>query len=413
MVITCAVIEVSAGLFGVDGVTAPFLPFIAALVLASIVGAPTASLTRGWVARALLTGAALEAFVMAQTPWVMLLLWVGSTVPTYFDLRAPRGAPVAARVYWVHQLASALLVGGGVFLAQIGGSIAGWSAPLLVLRICARKGAFPFHAWMPVFYESAPLGSATLFAQSQAGAYLLVRLVLEHPDAVPMAFLDVLGCTTALYGALLALAQPTARRALGYFAVSQAALVLLGLASGGLTGITGGVLMIVATGFAQAGSGLSLWCLEARRGELRVDRYAGGHDGTPALAGVFLVLSLAAVGLPGTLGFVAEDFVFHATLGHRPWVGVAMVLATALNGITVLRLYFVLFGGARRRTGEADLTGRERVLLMGMAGALVLLGFLPQPLLGPLDRTLQAIRPEIAHVLPPMTPAEAPTPKAR
>jgi NADH:ubiquinone oxidoreductase subunit 4 (subunit M) len=94
-------------------------------------------------------------------------------------------------------------------------------------------------------------------------------------------------------------------------------------------------------------------------------------------------------------------------------VGIAMVLATALNGITVLRLYFVLFGGARRRTGEADLTGRERVLLMGMAGALVLLGFLPQPLLGPLDRTLQAIRPEIAHVLPPMTPAEAPTPKAR
>jgi NADH-quinone oxidoreductase subunit M len=385
--------------FNVDGVAAPFLPFIAALVLVSIVGAPTGSLTREWASRALLTGAMLEALVMAKDPWLVMLLWIGSTVPTYFDLRAPGGHAAAARVYGVHQLASTLLVGGGVLLSQMDGPLAPWSAPLIVLGICAREGIFPFHAWLPALYEGAPLGSTALFAQSQAGAYLLVRLVIAHPSAVPTVFLGVLGCTTAIYGALLALAQPSAKRALGYFAVSQAALVLMGLASGGLIGLSGGVLMIVGTGFAQAGSALALWCLEARRGDLRVDRGSGGHDATPALAGVFLLLSLAAVGLPGTLDFVAEDFVFHAALEHRPWIGIAMVLATALNGITVLRLYFVLFGGARRRTGEADLKVRERLVLVGMAIALLALGFMPRPLLVPAERTLLAIQPELAAVV--------------
>jgi NADH-quinone oxidoreductase subunit M len=384
------------GLFVVDGVAAPFLPFTAALTLAAIIGAPAASLSRGWAARALLTGALLEAFVMARQPSVIVALWAGSTLPTYFDLRSPRGDSVTARVCLVHQLASALLVGAGVVLAQRPGPLSAWSAPLLVLGICARKGIFPFQAWLPALYEGGSLGTSTLFVQSHAGAYLLMRLVIAHPSAVPARFLDVLGCATALYGALLALVQPSAKRALGYIVLSQAALALVGLASGGLTGLVGCVLMIVAMGFAQAGSGIALWCLEGRRGELRIDRQGGGHDATPALAGIFLVLSLAAVGLPGALDFVAKDFVFHAALERRPWVGLVMVVTTALHGITVLRLYFALFGGARRRAGAVDLKARERVLLVGMTVALAVLGVFPRPLITPAARTLRSIRPELA-----------------
>ncbi|MBC7173873.1 MAG: hypothetical protein H5U40_15640, partial [Polyangiaceae bacterium] len=174
------------------------------------------------------------------------------------------------------------------------------------------------------------------------------------------------------------------------------ALVLTGLAAGGVVGLVGGVLMVIATGLAQAGFTVALGCVEARRGELPLDRYSGGHEQTPGLAGLFLLLGLASVGLPGTLAFVAEDLVFHAALEHRPWVGIAMVVTTALNGISVFRLYLHLFGGATRRHGERDLLARERIALVGLAAALLVLGLMPEPLLAPAERTLLAARPELA-----------------
>jgi NADH:ubiquinone oxidoreductase subunit 4 (subunit M) len=95
------------------------------------------------------------------------------------------------------------------------------------------------------------------------------------------------------------------------------------------------------------------------------------------------VLGLASVGLPGTLAFVAEDLVFHATLEARPWTGVAVIAATALNGISVLRIAFRLFGGRTRRTGEGDLTGRERLVLGALGAFLFALGLAPHPILAP------------------------------
>ena len=85
---------------------------------------------------------------------------------------------------------------------------------------------------------------------------------------------------------------------LGYLAVSQTALVLVGFADGGQLGATGALLVILAAGLAQTGFGLALVATEARRGTIQLDQDGGGHAATPALAGSLLVLGLSAVGLP-------------------------------------------------------------------------------------------------------------------
>ncbi len=381
----------STGATAIDGIAAPFLAFTSALVLLTVLSAPTAFVRPDWAGRTLLTGAALGGFFVARDSLVLWSLWTCSAIPMYFELRARSGTrrgSLAARAYAAHAFASSAFIALGLAFGGLGHSMHALSVPLLVLGILARKGALPFHSWVPWFFEEAPLGSVALFAQAQAGGYLLVRLIADDSGAVPTALLDAVGIATALYGALLAMIQPNARRALGYFSLSQSALVFTGLAEGGPVGIGGGVLMIIGTGLAQAGFTAALWCLEARRGTLRVDRHSGGHDRTPGLAGAFLFLGLAGVGLPGTLGFVAEDLVFHAALEHRPWVGVGMVVATALNGITVLRLFLALFGGALRRTGEPDLLRRERLALVGLAVTLVGLGLFPRPVLGAVERAL-------------------------
>lgn len=387
--------------FGLDGLSAPLFPLVAGLVLAIVLGAPARFAARATLARIVATGALFLGLLGARAPIVVALFWVLSSLPTILELRGRSGG----RVFFVHRVASTVLVASGVLLATTSHTTLAGS--LVVLGVMVREGIFPFHAWVPRLYERAPLGTALVFLQPQIGAYVLARFVITGPLASASLLLDVLGVITVLYAAALALGQRSGRRALGYLAVSQSALVLVGLADGGLLGATGAILVIVSVGLAQTGFGLALWATEARRGELVLDADGGGHASTPALAGATLVLGLASVGLPGTLAFVAEDLVFHATLEARPWVGIAMVIATALNGISVLRIVFRLFGGRARKTGERDLTPRERVVL-GLVGAtLVLFGLLPHPLLAPAHDALERLDVHGLEAGPPSRRSEA------
>ncbi|MBX3247605.1 MAG: hypothetical protein KF901_10550 [Myxococcales bacterium] len=371
-------------LWGLDALSAPIFPFVVALFAVITLAAPTRFASPTLLARLALASALALVVIGARHPLLVALAWAGSSVPTAIELRGRPGA----RAFVVHHVVSALFVVAGLFAAHVASPrLAG---ALLVLGVLIREGVVPFHAWVPSLYERAPLGSALLFSRAQVGAYLLARVLVASPLGSSATWgLDLLGAMTMLYGAALALGQPGVRRALGYLATSQTAIVLLGLADGGPIGARGAVLAIVSVGLAQTGLGLALWVTEARRGELRLDGAGEGVAATPALAGATLFLGLACVGLPGTLAFVAEELVFHATLEARPWIGVAMVTATAINGVLVLRIALRIFAGgviggafgARRPRGGADLLARERVAFGLLGASLVTFGVAPQRLL--------------------------------
>lgn len=385
-------------LFGLDGLSAPLFPFVAGLLVAVVMGTPNRFANTPFFVRLVATGTLYLGLLATRTPFGVALLWVLTSMPTVLELRGRH----AGRVFFFHQLFSSLLVASGVIAASFYGPASRWAGPLVLLGVMVREGVFPFHGWVPRFFERAPLGTALLFMQPQIGAYVLARFIVTGPVGEASLLLDVLGVVTVLYGAGLALVQRSSRRALGYLTVSQSALVLVGLADGGLLGATGALLVIIALGLAQTGFGVALWAVETRRGALHLDVDGGGQASTPALAGATLVLGLASVGLPGTLAFVAEDLVFHATLEARPWVGVAMVIATALNGISVVRIAFRLFGGRRRESGEGDLSARERLVLGLLGATLVVLGLLPQPLLAPAKTALEhlGVPPNAASTSP-------------
>lgn len=93
------------------------------------------------------------------------------------------------------------------------------------------------------------------------------------------------------------------------------------------------------------------------------------------MAAGFLMMGLASVGFPMTLGFIAEDLVVQGAVEHFPVLSFVLIVATALNGMTVMRAFFHLFSGRRVHTGESDLTNRESwalsaVLLILLAGGL-------------------------------------------
>src|SRR5207247_10733363 len=160
----------------------------------------------------------------------------------------------------------------------------------------------------------------------------------------------------AVYGAALALVQSSARRACGYLFVSQSALVMAGLDCTSVSALAGGLLVWLSAGLAFAGLARCVLVLEARRGRLDLTTYHGGYHRMPVLAISFLCMGLACTGFPGTLGFVGQELLVDGAVDAFPVLGFAVVAASALTGVAVLRMYFSLFCGRSDALAQSGLS---------------------------------------------------------
>jgi NADH-quinone oxidoreductase subunit M len=157
-------------------------------------------------------------------------------------------------------------------------------------------------------------------------------------------------------------------------------------------GLAGGLALWISTGLSLTGFTLAIAALEARRGELSLKRYSGGYERTPFVAVSFLLLGLASVGFPGTLGFVGEEALAHGAFAETPFRGTLVLVASALNGITVMRCYFGLFCGARTESPLAQSVRlRERVSFVVLVLILLLGGLFPGPFFRSRQRSADAI----------------------
>lgn len=309
----------------------------------------------------------------SSSPWTFAAGWILTVVPLWLDTESySKGAR------WVQTFSAVALVLGFALDSQ----------PLVAFVLIAtaavvRKGVFPFHFWVPQAFEKGSLPLLSLFLNSHLGAYVLIRFAESHYPAVASQSLSMIGTLailTSLYGAILAIVSKRPRRILSLLCLSQAAFILAGLENRNVEGITGALLHWWVVAFATTGL-LSVYrAIEVRTSEADSNRgLLGLGFHAPRLAVFFAICALALVGLPGTLGFVAEDLLFHGSLESHPLLGIALPLATALNAITALRLLANLFLG-RRGTHVApipDASLRERWALTVPVALLVIAGIAP------------------------------------
>ncbi len=125
--------------------------------------------------------------------------------------------------------------------------------------------------------------------------------------------------------------------------------------------------------------------LEARRGRLDLTSYHGGYDRMPGLAISFLAMGLACTGFPGTLGFIGQELLLDGAVDVFPVMGFALVIASALTGLAVLRMYFSLFCGRTQVLAHPSLRlgsrPREAWTFVALVIALLGLGLAPRPLI--------------------------------
>jgi NADH-quinone oxidoreductase subunit M len=217
----------------------------------------------------------------------------------------------------------------------------------------------------------------------QLGALVVARLIVPLFARTADNYFPVLSwfaMATALYVAIRALVENSPRRLLALLSLSQSAAILAGLESRTPEGITGALVHWFVVSISTVSLFGILRLLEVRFGEnLTASRYFGLAQHAPRLAVSFAIFGLALVGLPGTLSFCSQDLLIHGTLMSHPVTGVVLPLSTAMNAVSVFRLFARLFLG-RSRTGfthMADALPRERWILAAGLLFVVLGGLFP------------------------------------
>jgi NADH-quinone oxidoreductase subunit M len=371
----------------IDTLSAALLPFAAGLWLLTVAVTPRAALDRRGLRRtALATLLTLGSF-LSESAVVLLLLWAAS-VWTFLSALPGAAHRRQRRIVGVYLGASTLLFAGGVVLLAGPGvenaTLQMLGLWLIVIAALVRKGIVPFHAWVPEVFDHGRLGPAILFSAPQVGAYIAVVLIVPRASPDMLRTIALLALGTAVYGAALALVQTSARRACGYLFMSQSALVMAGLDCTSASALAGGLLVWLSAGLAFAGLARCVLVLEARRGRLDLTTYHGGYERMPVLAIAFLATGLACTGFPGTLGFVGQELLVKGAVDVFPFMGFAVVIASALTGLAVLRMYFALFCGRADALAHSGLalgpTRREAWTFIALVVVLVGFGLAPRPL---------------------------------
>ncbi|MCC6494113.1 MAG: oxidoreductase [Pirellulales bacterium] len=364
----------------IDELSAPLLPMAALLYFVTSVATLRTKVRRfsfGWL---LASEAILLATLSCRTPWGIISLLALGVAPPLWELHARR-RPL--RVFAIHM---------GAFVAML---IVGWrlverAAPgspapilaiaLLLAAVLLRSGIVPMHCWMTDLFEHATFGTALLFVTPMVGVYAAVRLLLPIAPDWALHSIAVISLVTAVYAAGMALVQREARRFFCYLFLSHSSLVLVGLEIATPIGLTGAFCLWISVGLALTGFGLTLRAIEARKGRLLLSEFHGLYEHTPTLAAFFLITGLASIGFPGTIGFVGAELLVEGAVDAYPLVGMAVVLAAALNGIAVLQAYLRVFTGKRYFPSVSlQSRGPERMAVLTLTLLILGGGIFPQP----------------------------------
>jgi NADH-quinone oxidoreductase subunit M len=336
---------------------------------------------------------------------VLVAGWILSTVPFFperwFRARTwrPRLGLLLSSFAVVLAVAIIAAHGHSMSITGLKGRSPGGMAVfgLLVIAVVFRKGICPAHAWVADAAESGPLIPTALLLNGHFGAMLVAKTIVPlFPNTARDLFplLSYLALSTALYVAIRALTENSPRRLLAFLALSQSACILAGLESRTAEGITGALVHWIVVTVSTMGLFGILRLLEVRFGEnLTASRHFGLAEHAPRLAVFFIVFGLALVGLPGTLSFCSQDLLIHGTLISHRQTGLLLPIATAMNAVSVFRLFARLFLG-KRKTGftvMADALPRERWILAAGVVFVVLGGLFPNAIVARRAREAETV----------------------
>lgn len=263
---------------------------------------------------------------------------------------------------------------------------------------------FPLHSWLPHAYVSSPIPVLLILtgAMSKAGAYGIIRFCLPlFPDAVDKFGLVIAFGAAAgiVYGAWIAVAQRDLKALVAYSSISHLGFIALGIFALNGEGIEGSVLQMVNHGIIASALFIIVGILEKRMNTRNLNDFRGLGKAMPLLYGMFMLITLAALGLPGLNGFVGEFLILMGV-----WTSLLLADLSAIYvlmaglAIVFASIYMLhMFQGAMQEKndkipeGLTDINSREFGLLLPACILVVLIGLYPKPFIDRITPSVESI----------------------
>ena len=224
----------------------------------------------------------------------------------------------------------------------------------LLLGFGVKMPIFPLHGWLPLAHVEAPSPVSILLSGIllKMGAYGLIRAVEILPEAANalLPLLVTLALIAISYGGLLAWRQSDMKKMIAYSSVSHMGVVLLGISSLNVTGMTGAVYQMVAHGLVAGALFMLIGLLYERTKTKDINDYGSLIGITPRFAFFIIIAFIAAVGLPGTAGFVAELHVMIGSFKHWGWIVVVLSFGVIISATYAVRTIKQLFTGPSKES---------------------------------------------------------------
>ena len=245
---------------------------------------------------------------------------------------------------------------------------------------------WPLHTWLPDAHVEAPTAGSVILAGVllKLGGYGFVRFSLTmFPDACVYFsdFMYTLSVIAVIYTSLVALAQEDMKKLIAYSSIAHMGFVTLGLFTFSLQGVQGAVFQMFSHGIISGALFLCVGILYDREHTRLISKYGGLARKMPYFAILFMLFTLAAIGLPGTTGFIGEILVIVSSF-EIEWYWAALAGSGIILGAAyMLYLYRrVMFGTTNMMTIQ-DVNWREAVCLLPLVLMILAYGVYPQPLL--------------------------------
>jgi NADH-quinone oxidoreductase subunit M len=266
---------------------------------------------------------------------------------------------------------------------------------------------WPFHRWLPEAHVEAPTGGSVILAAIllKLGGYGFIRFsIAMFPDAsqffAPMVF--VLSIAAIILTSLIALVQTDIKKLIAYSSVAHMGFVTMGIFAGNVMGIQGALFQMLSHGIVSGALFLCVGVVYDRMHTREIDAYGGLVDRMPVYAFVFMVFTMANVGLPGTSGFVGEFLTMIAVFQVNTWVAFFAAFGVIFSACYALWLYRrVIFGGLTKESLKSilDLDRREAVVLIPLVALTILFGFYPAPILDATAASVQVVADNFAAAI--------------
>ncbi len=255
---------------------------------------------------------------------------------------------------------------------------------------------WPVHTWLPDAHVEAPTAGSVILAGIllKLGGYGFIRFSLPmFPLAssffTPLIF--TLSVIAVIYTSLVALAQIDMKKLIAYSSIAHMGLVTMGTFAVTSEAVQGALIQMLSHGLVSAALFLCVGVLYDRLHTHEIARFGGLVDRMPAYAFVFMVFTLAAVGLPGTSGFIGEFLILLGTFKVSTLYCTLAATGMFLGVAYMLYLYRrVIFGTITRADlrGMLDLSLREKAVFAPLMVVVLWMGFYPSSFLRPIQASV-------------------------